>query len=304
LLVVGKADELRTDNQQPATSNQQPATSNQQPATSNQEPATRQKMRIASALAFTLVLATAAAPAFAAQRASLADRVAALEQGAANRGQGNVELLNQIAALKSEVQSLRGDLEQLQQQLEQERESNKNLYLDADGRLRRLEGGAAPAASAAVNPPPAAAPVDRPPSVHGDRGALAASGDERSAYQAAFDTLKSGQYVESARQFQDFLAQYPDGTYAPNALYWLGESYYVTQNYDLAQQQFQALLQRYPTHDKASAALLKLGLAQYGAKQYDAAEATLTAVTQQYPGSDVARTAADRLQAIRLARAQ
>jgi tol-pal system protein YbgF len=140
--------------------------------------------------------------------------------------------------------------------------------------------------------------------VHGDAGLLAQSGDERGAYQTAFDTLKSGQYAESARQFQAFLARYPDGSYAPNALYWLGESYYVTQNYELAQQQFQALLQRYPTHDKASAALLKLGLAQYGAKQYDAAEATLTAVQQQYPGSDAATTAADRLQAIRLARAR
>ncbi|GAA4998785.1 tol-pal system protein YbgF [Pseudoluteimonas lycopersici] len=247
----------------------------------------------------------AAAPAFAAQRASLADRVSALEQASANSGQGNVELLNQIAALRAEVQSLRGDMEQLQQQLEQERESNKNLYLDVDGRLQRLEGGAsATPPSATAKTPAVPAPVDRPPSVHGDRGALAATGDERSAYQAAFDTLKSGQYVDSARQFQAFLAQYPDGTYAPNALYWLGESYYVTQNYELAQQQFQALLQRYPTHDKASAALLKLGLSQYGAKQYDAAEATLTAVQQQYPGSDAAATAADRLQAIRLARAR
>lgn len=258
-------------------------------------------MRTAPVLTFVLVLA-AAAPAFAAQRASLADRVSALEQSAANSGQGNVELLNQVTALRAEVQSLRGDLEQLQQQLEQERESNRNQALDFDGRLQRLEGGAP--ATGAAPPAQAAVAAERPPSVHGDRGALAASGDERSDYQAAFDTLKSGQYVESARQFQDFLARYPDGTYAPNALYWLGESYYVTQNYDLAQQQFQALLQRYPTHDKASAALLKLGLAQYGAKQYDAAEATLTAVQQQYPGSDAATTAADRLQAIRLTRAR
>ena len=256
------------------------------------------EVRITSALAFLLVFATA--PALA-QRQSLADRVAALEQGAANRGQGNVELLNQIAALKAEVQSLRGDMEQLQQQLEQERESNKNQYLDVDGRLQRLEGGA-PAAAAKAPATPAV--VDRPPSVHGDRGALAATGDERNAYQAAFDTLKSGQYVQSARQFQAFLAQYPNGSYAPNALYWLGESYYVTQNYELAQQQFQTLLQRYPTHDKASAALLKLGLAQYGARQYDAAEATLTAVQQQYPGSDAAATASDRLQAIRITRAR
>lgn len=259
-------------------------------------------MRTTTVLTFILALA-AAAPAFAEQRASLADRVSALEQGAVNSGQGNVELLNQVAALRAEVKSLRGDLEQLQQQLEQERESNKNQALDFDGRLQRLEGGA-PATGTATQPPVQAAVAERPPSVHGDRGALAATADERGAYQAAFDTLKSGQYVESARQFQAFLAQYPDGTYAPNALYWLGESYYVTQNYDLAQQQFQTLLQRYPTHDKASAALLKLGLAQYGAKQYDAAEATLKAVQQQYPGSDVARTAADRLQAIRLTRAR
>ena len=260
-------------------------------------------MRIVPTLALLFALA-AATPAFA-QRASLAERVTALEQGAANSGQGNVELLNQVSALRAEVASLRGDLEQLQQQLEQERESDKNQYLDVDGRLQRLEGGSPgrPAEATTANPP-AAAPVDRPPSVHGDAGLLAQSGDERSAYQSAFDTLKSGQYVESARQFQDFLARYPDGTYAPNALYWLGESYYVTQNYDLAQQQFQALLQRYPTHDKASAALLKLGLAQYGARQYDAAEATLTAVQQQYPGTDAAATAADRLQAIRLARAR
>ncbi len=261
-------------------------------------------MRITSTLFFVFLAATAATPVVAAERASLAERVAALEQASANSGQGNVELLNQVAALRADVQSLRGELEQLQQQLEQERESSKNQYLDTDGRLRRLEGAAPAAPSAGAKAPAAPPVVDRPPSVHGDAGLLAQSGGERSAYQAAFDTLKSGQYVESARQFQAFLAQYPDGAYAPNALYWLGESYYVTQNYDLAQQQFQALLQRYPTHDKASAALLKLGLSQYGAKQYDAAEATLAAVQQQYPGSDAATTAADRLQAIRLARAR
>ena len=258
-------------------------------------------MRRHSILALVAVATFAAAtPAFA-EHASLSERVTALEQGAMNRGQSNVELLNQIAALKADVAALRGELEQLQRQLQQDRDTGHNQYLDLDGRLKSLEGGGQAAAAAS---PAAAAVVDRPPSVHGDRGAIAATSDERGAYQAAFNTLKAGQYVESARQFQDFLAQFPDGSYAPNALYWLGESYYVTQNYELAQQQFQTLLQRYPTHDKASAALLKLGLAQYGAKQYDAAEATLAAVQQQYPGSDVAATAADRLQAIRLERAR
>ena len=149
---------------------------------------------------------------------------------------------------------------------------------------------------------PAVAAEDRPPSVYGDRGTLALGEGEREAYDAAFDALKSGQYAESARLFQSFLGRYPGGSYAPNALYWLGESYYVTQNYPLAQEQFQALLDRYPTHDKAPGALLKVGLSQYGLQDLDGAERTLQDVVSRYPGSDAARTAADRLGAIQLGR--
>ena len=95
----------------------------------------------------------AAAPAFA-QRASLADRVALLEQQAANN-QGNVDLLNQVTALKSEVASLRAQLEELQHQNEQSRQSSRSQYLDLDGRLNRLEGGAVPAAPASPARPSA-----------------------------------------------------------------------------------------------------------------------------------------------------
>ena len=145
-------------------------------------------------------------------------------------------------------------------------------------------------------PPPRAATVAAP----GDAGSLALGADERSSYNAAFDTLKAGRYADSARQFLAFLERYPNGTYAPNALYWLGESYYATQNYALAQQQFQALLDRYPTHDKAPGALLKVGLSQYGLKQMDAAKATLSQVGRRYPGTDAARVADDQLRAMQL----
>lgn len=243
--------------------------------------------------------AMAAAPAFA-QRASLADRVAAIEQQAANN-QGNVDLLNQVNQLKNEVQSLRAQIEELQRENEQLQSSGRTQYLDLDGRLNRLEGGGgAPAAAAQSSARPAvqeAAPV-----VFGDAGLLAGGVDERGAYEAAFDALKAGRYADSARLFQDFLQAYPTGSYAPNALYWLGESYYVTQNYRLAQDQFDALYARYPTHDKAPGALLKIGLSQYGLKQFDAAESTLARVVSQYPGTDAARTADDRLRAIQLGR--
>ncbi len=262
-------------------------------------------------LLFASLLFAIATP-VAAQRASLADRVAALEQLAANN-QGNVDLLNQVTALKSEVQTLRAQIEDLQHQNDQFKQAGRSQYLDLDGRLNRLEGvNAAPASAPAptsgpvpasrTTPASASSTSDVPPSIHGDAGTLAKGADERSSYTAAFDTLRAGRYADAARQFQDFLQRYPDGAYAPNALYWLGESYYVTQNYALAQQQFQALLDRYPTHDKAAGALLKVGLSQYGLKQLDAAEATLSQVGQRFPGTEPARTADDRLRAIQLQR--
>ena len=125
--------------------------------------------------------------------------------------------------------------------------------------------------------------------------------DEQSAYGYAFEALKSGDYVESARRLRDFLAAFPGGQLAPNALYWLGESYYVTQNYVLAGEQFRALLDRYPGNDKAPGALLKLGLAQYGQRQTEEAVATLRQVVQRYPGTDVARIADDRLRSMQMA---
>ncbi|MCX2921684.1 MULTISPECIES: tol-pal system protein YbgF [Stenotrophomonas] len=248
----------------------------------------------------------AAAPANA-QRQSLADRVGALEQQA-NNNQSNMDMLNQLNQLRTQLQALQSQVEQLQHDNEQLKQTGKDQYLDLDSRLNRLEGGApvlpaAPAAAAtapAAPPKPATAASERPPSVHGDAGSLAASGDERTAYNVAFDSLKAGKYDDSAQLFMSFLELYPNGVYTPNALYWLGESYYATRNFPLAEAQFRDLISRYPTHDKASGGLLKIGLSQYGEGKVDQAQATLEQVVSTYPGSDAARTAQDRLQSIRL----
>lgn len=257
-----------------------------------------------------LVAMFMASPLALAQRVSLADRVAALEQRAAN-DKGGTELVNQISQLRSEVQDLRGQVEVLQQQLEQAKQGQRSQYLDLDGRLNRLEGGT-PTASADA-PVTTTAPASTnnyevvtatPESSKGAGTAASAGTDERGAYANAFDALKSGDYAESARRFRDFLGAFPSGQYAPNAMYWLGESYYVTQIYALAGEQFQGLLDRYPNHDKAPGALLKLGLSDYGLKQYDDAEKILREVLRRYPGTDVARTADDRLRAIALTRSR
>ena len=267
-------------------------------------------MRYSRAIGMVLSVAAlvAATPAHA-QKLSLADRVTRLE-AQANNTQAMQDLLNQLSLLRSEVQELRSTVEQLQHEQQQLQQRNRDQYLDLDGRLNRLEGGELPAPPPAISAAQApaagdAAPAARAagndaPRVHGDPGSLALGADERSAYETAFQSLKAGEYARSAEAFQAFLEAYPAGVYAPNAIYWLGESYYATGNYALAAEQFRALMGRYPTHDKAPGSLLKLGLAQFGDGQLREAQATLQQVEAQYPGSDAARIAADRLRSIQL----
>ena len=213
--------------------------------------------------------------------------------------------------LKSEVQALRAQLEDMQQQNEQLKASNRSQYLDLDGRLNRLEGGGRSGPGAATagrrqhRRRRRAAPTVQEPTAVGVRRCRFAVQDRRRARR-----LRGRLRCAQGRPLRgigaavpDLPATYPSGSYAPNALYWLGESYYVTQNYALAQEQFQTLLDRYPTHDKAPGALLKVGSGQYGLKQLDDAERTLAEVSSRYPGSDAARTADDRLRAIQIVRA-
>jgi tol-pal system protein YbgF len=258
-------------------------------------------------VAATLVVA---APSWA-QKQSLAERVTALEQAAAsqnqNGNQANIELLNRIAQLQSDVQAMRGQVEQLQNENAQLKQRNHDQYGDLDTRLQKLEGGApAPASPASpASPPPPTMPgpsVAAPEDTHTDGSDTAASnpGNEAAAYGAAFDSLKRGDYVESARAFKIFLDNYPQATLAPNAWYWLGESYYVTQNYPIALDAFQNLLAQFPDSGKAPDALLKKGYCQIEMKQVPTGEQTLQQVIDQYPGSDAAGLAQNRLRELSL----
>ena len=128
--------------------------------------------------------------------------------------------------------------------------------------------------------------------------ASGAGGDE--AYAAAFQALKNDNFVESARAFQAYLRDYPDGALAPNAWYWLGESYYVTQNYPLALQAFDTVLQRFPDSGKAPDAMLKKGYSLIELGQGGQGAATLNAVINEFPGTEAARLADSRLRTLSL----
>lgn len=244
-----------------------------------------------------------------AQKQSLAERVAALEQKSSAQtqgaGQANVELLNRLTQLQAEMKALRDQVETLQNENAQLKERNRVQYIDLDSRINKFETGGVSNASLATTPakPVATKPASKPvvPATTGSYGtAISDPANEEAAYGVAFDALKQKDYVESARLFKSFIDTYPQAQLAPNAWYWLGESYYVTQNYEIAQQTFEGLLSQFPDSSKVPDGMLKLGYCQAQLGQKDRARNTFNEVLRLYPMSDAARFAQSQLRAMNL----
>ena len=264
----------------------------------------------------------AATPAMA-QRLSLAERVTRLENQANTASQGtaqsNLDAQNRIVQLQTEVASLRNLVEQLQHQIKELERTQRQQYLDLDGRLARL-GGSAPTASTPSAPldvatevpgvpgegftdaepvDPADDPALPPPS--DGAGLVADPASEEAEYQAALDALvERFEAADSARMFRRFIDSHPDSTLVPNAWYWLGESYYVTQNFELARDAFDTLLRDHPGSRKEADAMLKLGYSEVALGEAGRAEATLRDLVTRYPGTDAAAKAESRLRTLAL----
>jgi tol-pal system protein YbgF len=225
----------------------------------------------------------------------------------------------QMQELQDEVRTLRGMLEDQSRELENLKRRQRDQYLDLDQRLSDTRN-AQPvlgASSGSTQPvrtqqpaqdvPDVRAPMESQSQVTGigqpiaqSQSSAASAADEKAAYDMAFQALKELRYADAAEEFQSFLDQYPSSEYADNAQYWLGESYYVTRNYDIALIAFQTLLDRYPESPKGPDALLKVGYTHYELEQWDSARAALTQVQENHPDSTLSRLAENRLRSMRM----
>jgi tol-pal system protein YbgF len=218
-------------------------------------------------------------------------RLARIERVMAN--QSLLEVANQLEALRSDVRAMHNDVDQLSNAMEAGRKQQRDMYADLDQRMKNLEsrGSAGSAAGAA----PAAAAVAGAPAAAATGASSADSGEDRGAYQAAFNLLKDGQYDRAIVAFQKFLVAYPDSSLADNAQYWLGEAYYVNKSYPEAEAAFQRVVDKYPQSRKLGDALLKIGFCRYELKQWQSAREVLGQVVARFTDTPAARLAQQRL---------
>jgi tol-pal system protein YbgF len=218
-------------------------------------------------------------------------RLVRIERVMAN--QSLLEVANQLEALRSDLRAMHNDVDQLSNAMEAGRKQQRDLYADLDQRLKNLESRGA--AGSAASPAPAAGAAAGAPAAAAAGAGPADSGDDKGAYQAAFNLLKDGQYDRAIVAFQKFLVAYPDSSLADNAQYWLGEAYYVNKSYPEAEAAFQRVVDKYPQSRKLGDALLKIGFCRYELKQWQSAREVLGQVIARFTDTPAARLAQQRL---------
>lgn len=253
------------------------------------------------------------------QRA-LDQRLGELEAQAKNRS--ILDLFNQVETLRAEFARLRGQIELLQNEMENTQKRQRDLYVDLDGRLRKMEAQmaeqatraaqtAAAAAAAAVppasmspgavssaptlpQPTPDAARGLPPGVVSGAPGGVDPVAEQR-AYDQGLEHFRAGRYAEAVTAFQLFTRNFARSTLVPSAQYWIGNSLYATRDFRGAITAQRQLIAQYPESSKASDALLNIATAQSELGELQAARTTLQEVASKYPNTEAGAKAKQRL---------
>ncbi len=226
-----------------------------------------------------------------------------------------VQLMNQLDSLNVELNKLRGKVEELNNSVLNAEKRQKDMYLDLDTRLRRIEqssaemvtesqkgasaladlrgriekleqaaaSGAGPASNAVATSGPAAGGSVNPDEV------------VRRAYEGAMQKYRDGEYQDAIQSFQAIVQQYPGHPLAVNAQYWTGDSYYQLRAYRSAIDAQKKLIEMYPNSPKTADAMLNMGSALVGLGDIDGARQTWERLIATYPGSRAAANAGERI---------
>ena len=215
-----------------------------------------------------------------------------------------VDLLQRVDALQQQIQRLQGADEVQDHKIDLLDRQQQQLSSELTQRLQSIDDSAAKASESAkdtVKPEVSDAPATGQATTAAaatptSETSVADPEQQRTAYKQAFQLLRDGDYPSAIIALQAVISHYPDGIYAANAQYWIGEAHYVERQFELAEQAFHKLIDNYPDSAKGADAMLKLGLIHAERQQFDAARAAFEAVIARYPGSTAATLAKKRLE--------
>ena len=214
-----------------------------------------------------------------------------LDAEAITKGQGLIDMQNQLETLKDEVARLKGELEVASHNVEANAQRQKDLYGDIDSRLRKLEGSTTPETAASskvaeVVPAPASSALP------------ANNSQEYQLLELANGLSKESKHKDAYNAYDKFIKDYPTSALSADALYGLGYSQYALKNYKSAIATQEKLVVLYPKSTKVADAMMSMANSQIQLGLVPNAKKTLRDLISNFPNSDVTPTAQKRLKAL------
>lgn len=126
-------------------------------------------------------------------------------------------------------------------------------------------------------------------------GAMASDLGPDQMYDLSLQQYRRGSFSTARLGFREFLRLHPTDERAPDALYFVGESF-APENSDSASAVYEEVVRSFPNSPRAPSGLYKLGLLAEQRGDRAAARTFYARVVAGYPRSDEANLARDKLQ--------
>lgn len=116
-------------------------------------------------------------------------------------------------------------------------------------------------------------------------GPVLPEGDPASRYKHAFSYLMRHDYDSAEKAFREFVDGHGDDPLAGNAMYWLGETYYVREMFAESAVTFAEGYERYPGSPKTADNLLKLSFSLARLDRVEDACVALAQLSDEFPNA-------------------
>jgi len=118
--------------------------------------------------------------------------------------------------------------------------------------------------------------------------------NEKTRYQNAYTLFRSGKIDQAIAEFQGVIASYPQGEFADNSQYWIGEALLKKGDKNRALIAFDQVVRNHPGSAKVPDAILKLGITQVSLNNKIKAKEYFDFLITNYPGTPSATIAVTR----------
>ena len=223
-------------------------------------------------------------------------RATQIAQVAATLGEVTDSIRSANVKLAQWQANVQGDLRGIQEQLLQVQELTGQSQNKLNDLRAQMEERVTQPAPSPITPMPGDS--TRPPATSSpttpSQPAPAGPGPA-TLYKLSFDQMSRGSHSTARSGFQELLTQYPTSDLAPDAQYYIGETFQAEGNTAAADSVFNLVVSTYPRAPRAATALYKHGLFLQKAKRDREARQIFQSVIDKYPRSDEADLARERL---------